>query len=49
MADNKEFTSVNKIEKTGRVILDNNKDGAKIQLITIIGEVEGHDVLPATS
>ena len=49
MADNKEFTSVNKIEKTGQVILDNNKDGAKIQLITIIGEVEGHDVLPATS
>ena len=41
MADNKEFTSVNKIEKTGQVILDNNKDGAKIQLITIIGEVEG--------
>ena len=49
MADNKEFTSINKIEKTGQVILDNNKDGAKIQLITIIGEVECHDLLPATS
>ncbi|MDD6798079.1 MAG: ATP-dependent Clp protease proteolytic subunit [Clostridia bacterium] len=50
MAENsKEFTSTNKIEKTGQVILDNNSDSIKIQLITIIGEIEGHDVLPATS
>lgn len=47
--NNKEFTSTNKIEKTGQVILDNNSDSIKIQLITIIGEIEGHDVLPATS
>ena len=50
MAENsKEFTSTNKIEKPGQVILDNNSDSIKIQLITIIGEIEGHDVLPATS
>lgn len=48
MAETKEFTSVNKVEKTGQVILDNG-NSSKIQLITIIGEIEGHDVLPATS
>lgn len=47
--NNKEFTSTAKIEKSGQVILDKNSEDVKIQLITIIGEIEGHDALPATS
>lgn len=34
-----------RIEKTGQVTLDKNKEKQKIHLITIIGEVEGHDNL----
>lgn len=37
------------IEKVGQLELNNNKDRAKIHLLSIIGEVEGHDVLPSTS
>lgn len=32
-----------KIEKEGQVMLDQNKDKHKIHLITIIGEIEGHE------
>lgn len=38
-----------KINEYGQVILDNNAKHKKIQLMTIIGEIEGHDVLPPTS
>lgn len=34
-----------RIEKTGQVLLDNNKEKQNIHLLTIIGEVEGHDNL----
>ncbi len=34
-----------RIEKTGQVTLDKNKENHKIHLLTIIGEVEGHDNL----
>lgn len=34
-----------RIEQTGQVMLDQNKEKQKIHLITIIGEVEGHDNL----
>lgn len=37
------------IEKVGQLELNNNKDKEKIHLLSIIGEVEGHDVLPSTS
>lgn len=37
------------IEKAGQLELNNNKDKAKIHLLSVIGEVEGHDVLPSTS
>jgi ATP-dependent protease ClpP protease subunit len=37
------------IEKTGQLELDNNRNNVKIHLLSIIGEVEGHDVLPSTS
>ena len=34
-----------KIEKTGEVTLDENEDMENIHLISIIGEIEGHDIL----
>ncbi len=34
-----------KIEKTGQVELDKNEEKHKIHMISIIGEVEGHDML----
>ena len=37
------------IEDYGQVLLSNGKEQEKIQLMTIIGEIEGHDVLPNTS
>ena len=33
------------IVEEGRIALDQNKENHKIQLVTIIGEIEGHDVL----
>lgn len=33
------------IKETGQVMLDQNRGKYRIQLITIIGEVEGHDIL----
>lgn len=45
----KENISINKIEKSGQVLLDRNEEQKKMQLISIIGEIEGHDMLPATS
>lgn len=38
-----------KIVDYGQATLDNNKDHFKIHLLTIIGEIEGHDVLNNTS
>lgn len=38
-----------KISDYGQVILGNNKRHQKIHLMTIIGEIEGHDVLPSSS
>ena len=38
-----------RIEKTGQVLLDNNKEKQNIHLLTIIGEVEGHDNLNGTT
>ena len=38
-----------RIENTGQVTLDKNDKKHKIHLITIIGEVEGHDNLNGTS
>ncbi|MEG0804973.1 MAG: ATP-dependent Clp protease proteolytic subunit [Lachnospiraceae bacterium] len=33
------------IEKSGELLLDHNKDNHKIHLVSIIGEIEGHEVL----
>lgn len=51
MAENveKEERKDKKIEGFGQVVLENNNRHGKIQLMTIIGEIEGHDTLPATS
>ena len=38
-----------KIQDFGQVVLENNRKHGKIHLMTIIGEIEGHDVLPASS
>ncbi len=38
-----------RIEKTGQVTLDKNKEKQNIHLITIIGEVEGHDNLSSSA
>lgn len=38
-----------RIEESGQVMLDNGEQGHKIHLITIIGEVEGHENLPSNN
>ena len=38
-----------RIEKTGQLILDENKEGQSIHLLSIIGEIEGHDNLGSSS
>lgn len=38
-----------KIKEFGQVTLDQNTERAKIHLLTIIGEIEGHDVLSSNS
>ncbi|MCI5602266.1 MAG: ATP-dependent Clp protease proteolytic subunit [Lachnospiraceae bacterium] len=37
------------IIESGQLALKNNDDNVKIHLLSIIGEVEGHDILPANS
>lgn len=37
------------IIESGQLELKNNDDNVKIHLLSIIGEVEGHDILPANS
>lgn len=38
-----------KIETYGQVTLDHNSEKSKIHLLTIIGEIEGHDILSSNS
>ena len=38
-----------RIEKVGQVTLDENKEYHKLHLLTIIGEVEGHDNLSSNT
>lgn len=37
------------IREFGQIDLKNNRDNNKISMLTIIGEIEGHDCLPATT
>lgn len=48
-SDDKEEKKDRRITDFGQVILEENKRHKKIQLMTIIGEIEGHDVLPSSS
>lgn len=48
-SDTKEEKKNNQINDYGQVILENNKKHGKIHLMTIIGEIEGHDILPSTT
>lgn len=45
----KEEKKNNEINDYGQVVLESNKKHGKIHLMTIIGEIEGHDILPATT
>lgn len=38
-----------KIQEYGQITLENNAENQKIHLITIIGEIEGHENLPTTN
>ncbi|MBE5868154.1 MAG: Clp protease [Lachnospiraceae bacterium] len=46
---NKEQANDERIEKTGQVTLDQNKEKQDIHLLTIIGEIEGHENLSSNS
>ncbi len=39
----------NRIEESGQLVLDENKQKERIHLVSIIGEIEGHDVLGSNS
>lgn len=36
------------VRETGQIVLDKNREGKQIHLLNIIGEIEGHDLLPPT-
>lgn len=48
MAENQEKKNEN-IKEFGQIELNNNREHNKISLLTIIGEIEGHDCLPVTT
>ena len=45
----KEDIQNSQIEEMGQVVLDGNKKKRKVELLTIIGEVEGHESAPSHS
>ncbi len=51
MEENKEAMKMDeeRIEKTGQLTLDKNKEKQSIHLLSIIGEIEGHDNLGGSS
>lgn len=48
MAENQEKKNEN-IKEFGQIELNNNREHNKISLLTIIGEIEGHNCLPVTT
>jgi ATP-dependent protease ClpP protease subunit len=42
-------TQDNQVQEYGQVTLNKGRNGGKIQLMTIIGEIEGHDILSGSS
>lgn len=50
MCDEKYGKEINEdIEEFGQALLDNQKKSHKIHLLSVIGEIEGHECLPATT
>lgn len=49
MSIDKEKSEDERIRETGQIALHGNEKGYHIHLLSIIGEIEGHDVLPSTS
>ena len=47
--ENNDLDREKRIEETGQVSLNNNEEGERIHLLTIIGEIEGHENLSGTS
>lgn len=47
----KEVESLNdkRIKETGQMMLEDNSEGHKIHLLTIVGEIEGHEKLPSNN
>ena len=45
----KEYTQNEQIKEMGQVVLDSNSRKHKVELLTIIGEVEGHESAPSHS
>ena len=41
--------SKNDVKEFGQMTLDNSKRNSKVQLLSIIGEIEGHEVLTCDS
>lgn len=39
----------NRIQKTGQMTLENEEDGHRIHVLTVIGEIEGHENLPSNN
>ncbi len=49
MSDKKRKDNDDSIEKYGQAVLDGNRKDKRIQLISIIGEIEGHEIMGSNS
>lgn len=47
--DKKNENSTEEIREMGQVFIDNNRKDYRIYLLSVIGEIEGHEVLPSNS
>ena len=47
MSDNN--SSNDSLKDYGQIILDNNEENCRIRLISIIGEIEGHDNMQSSA
>ena len=46
---NREESQDEQIRETGQVVLDGNSRKHKVELLTVIGEIEGHEKAPSHS
>lgn len=47
--NNSNGSNTDEIREMGQVFIDNNKKDYRIYLLSVIGEIEGHEVLPSNS